>query len=301
MGNLLLIVISLLAGFLLSRTKNFPKNTHLGINAFIFYVSLPALSLRYIPEIEYNFEILFPVFMPWLVFLFGVLVFISLGKILNWSKSLVGCLILCCGLGNTSFVGFPLLQLFYGEDSIQYGILADQAGTFMVMSTLGIIAAIYFSSGNSNWKLIGSKIIKFPPFIAFIIALLLKCIEIPSSINYTLEQLGATLSPLALFSIGTQLTWKSEYFELKPIAIGLLYKLALAPLGIYLLYMPFANTSGLVFKVSIIEAAMAPMITGILLAIEYKLKPNLATLFAAIGIPLSLLSTWLWYLFLESL
>ena len=299
MDNLLLIILSFSGGFLLSKLDAFPKNAHKGINAFIFYVSLPALSLRYIPEINYNFQILFPVLMPWLVFLFGVFVFVSLGKILNWSKQLMGCLILCCGLGNTSFVGFPLLQLYYGKESLRYGILADQPGSFMVMSTLGIFAAVYFSNGNANWKQIGIKIFKFPPFVAFIVALFLSFVEMPSTLNLTLEQLGATLSPLGLFSIGSQLQWKADFLDIKPIGVGLLYKLALAPLLVYLLYLPFADTNGLVFKVSIIEAAMAPMVTGILLAIEYKLKPNLASMFAAIGIPLSLLTTWIWYLFLE--
>lgn len=299
MGNLLLIIISFTAGFLLSKLKHFPKNSHKGINAFIFYISLPALSLRYIPEIDYNIEIIFPVIMPWLVFIFGAVLFITIGKILNWSKQLIGCLVLCCGLGNTSFVGFPLLELFYGKESIRYGILADQPGSFMVMSTIGIFAAVYFSNGKANWKQIGIKIFKFPPFIAFVIALFLSFVEMPTLVNFTLEKLGATLSPLALFSIGTQLKWKSEFLELKPIGIGLLYKLGLAPLVIYLLYLPYTDSSGLVFKVSIMEAAMAPMITGILLAIEYKLKPNLASMFAAIGIPLSLLTTWIWYLLMN--
>ncbi len=298
MGNLLLIIFCFTAGFGLSKLKQFPKNAHVGINAFIFYVSLPALSLRFIPEINFNLQILFPVLMPWLVFGMSLILFVGLGKLLNWHKSLVGCLILCCGLGNTSFVGFPLLELFYGKEALQYGILADQPGSFMVMSTLGIFTAIYYSGGNANWKQLGLKIIKFPPFLAFILALFLNFVEVPTAIHFTLEQLGATLSPLALFSIGTQLQWESKYLEIKNLSIGLIYKLMLAPLLIYLIYLPIANPTSLIFKVSILEAAMAPMVTGILLAIEYKLKPNLASMFAAIGIPISLLTTWYWYWYL---
>lgn len=298
MENLLIIAIPFFAGLFLSKLKQFPKNTHVGVNAFIFYVSFPALSIRYIPQIDFDMAILYPVLMPWLVFVFAALLFVCLGKLLGWSKPLVGCLILCCGLGNTSFVGFPLLQLYYGASSIQYGILADQPGTFMVMSTLGIFAAVYFSNGDANWKQIGSKILRFPPFIAFILALLLSNVYIPDAINIALAQLGATLSPLALFSIGTQLKWKSDFADGKPLALGLIYKLILAPILIYLLYLPFADTSQLIFKVSVLEAAMAPMITGVLIAIEYKLKPDLAGMFAAVGIPISMFTTWLWFVYM---
>lgn len=298
MGNFLLIVLCLVGGILLSKTKNFPAKAHLGINAFIFYVSLPALSLRYIPNIDYKVEILYPALMPWMVFFLAAVLFISLGKLLGWHKHLVGCLILCCGLGNTSFLGFPLLTFFYGEESLKYGILADQAGSFMVMSTLGIFTALYFQYGKGNSKEIGAKILRFPPFIAFIIALGLTFIDVPDGLNIAFEKLGSTLSPLALFSIGTQLTWKTKNFEFLPFSIGLTYKLLAAPLLIYLLYIQLIGEINLVLQVSVVEAAMAPMITGVLLATEYKLRPNLASMFAAIGIPLSLLTTYLWFFYL---
>lgn len=298
MSNFLMIILCLVGGVVLSKLKSFPKNAHIGINAFIFYVSLPALSLRYIPNIDYRYEILFPAAMPWIIFILSALLFFVLGKIFNWHKHLVGCLILCCGLSNTSFVGFPLLQLFYGDEALKYGILADQPGSFMVMATLGIFTAIYFQQGKGSFKPVTKKIIKFPPFIAFLLALCLTFVDVPSSLNQVFETLGSTLSPLALFSIGTQLTWQTKNFEFLPFSLGLMYKLFLAPLVIYLVYSLLANPQELIIKVSIVEAAMAPMITGVLLAIEYKLIPNLASMFAAVGIPLSLLTTWLWYLFL---
>ncbi|MFD0931091.1 AEC family transporter [Psychroflexus salinarum] len=298
MSNFILIVLCLIVGVLLSKLKTFPPRAHEGINAFIFYVSLPALSLRYIPNIDYRYEILFPALMPWIVFGLAAVLFLVLGKIFDWHKHLIGCLILCCGLGNTSFVGFPLLKLFYGDEAIKYGILADQPGSFMVMATLGIFAAVYFQEGRGNFKPIAKKIIHFPPFIAFIVSLLLTFVEVPNTLNQVFETLGSTLSPLALFSIGTQLTWKTKNFEFWPFGAGLLYKLFLAPLIIFLVYNQLSNSSDLIIKVSIVEAAMAPMITGVLLAIEYKLRPNLASMFAAIGIPLSLLTTYLWFSFL---
>jgi predicted permease len=52
---------------------------------------------------------------------------------------------------------------------------------------------------------------------------------------------------------------------------------------------------GLEIDVSIMESAMAPMITGAILASNYGLKPKLSSMMIGIGIPLSLLTVAFWY------
>jgi predicted permease len=49
---------------------------------------------------------------------------------------LTGCLILTAGLGNTSFLGFPIIEALYGQEGMKTAILVDQPGTFVVLSTL---------------------------------------------------------------------------------------------------------------------------------------------------------------------
>lgn len=50
--------------------------------------------------------------------------------------------------------------------------------------------------------------------------------------------------------------------------------------------------------VSIMEAAMAPMITGTILATTYGLKPKLSSMMVGIGIPVSFLTLAFWYWFI---
>jgi predicted permease len=47
---------------------------------------------------------------------------------------------------------------------------------------------------------------------------------------------------------------------------------------------------GLEIDVSIMESAMAPMITGAILASNYGLKPKLSSMMIGIGIPLSFIT-----------
>jgi len=57
---------------------------------------------------------------------------------------------------------------------------------------------------------------------------------------------------------------------------------------------------GVTVNVSIMESAMAPMITGAILASNYGLKPKLSSMMVGIGIPLSFLTLTLWYFILNT-
>jgi hypothetical protein len=51
--------------------------------------------------------------------------------------------------------------------------------------------------------------------------------------------------------------------------------------------------------VSIMESAMAPMITASILASNYGLKPKLSSMMIGVGIPLSFISLAFWYYILK--
>ena len=67
------------------------------------------------------------------------------------------------------------------------------------------------------------------------------------------------------------------------------------PAFFFLLYKIVLGGKGIEINVSIMESAMAPMITGAILASNYGLKPKLSSMMIGIGIPLSLLTIAFWY------
>jgi malate permease and related proteins len=115
-----------------------------------------------------------------------------------------------------------------------------------------------------------------------------------------LKVLANTMTPLALISVGMQLKFSLEKDLLKELSLGLTYKLLLAPALLYLLFFVMLKSNSLEAKVSVMEAAMAPMITGAILAAKYNLNPRLAGLMVGIGIPLSFLTLIFWYLIVEN-
>ncbi|QCR21538.1 AEC family transporter [Pontibacter sp. SGAir0037] len=297
MSSLILLFLCLGLGLVLRNVKAFPATTAVALNQFIIYISLPALALYFIPEIIIDSTVLLPVGVAWICFAGSALIFYTLGKIYGWSRKLTGCLILMAGLGNTSYVGFPVVEALYGIDGLKTAILVDQPGSFMVLSTLGIAVAAGFSKGGASTALIVRRIVTFPPFIMFVLAVAMNLLGLtfPDVVKEVFERLGGTVTPLALVSVGMQLRIERRSKHWRFVVMGLLYQLLLAPALIYLLYVVALGNRSEVVQICVIEAAMAPMITPSIVAASYGLKPRLANMMIGIGIPISFITLAFWY------
>jgi predicted permease len=219
---------------------------------------------------------------------------------MRFPTPVTGALIMTAGLANTSFVGLPMIETFYGASDLSTGILIDQLGTYLVLSTLGITVACVFSSGTAEWRDIGKRIVKFPPLIALLLALALTPVDYPPWLGGMLHRLGDTLAPLALVSVGLQLRMDQLRGNRLQLGLGLGFKLIVGPLLIALVYLGLLSWNGETSRVTIFEAAMGPQIGGAIVAMQYGLNPPLITLMVGIGIVLSFLTLPVWYLLLAS-
>ncbi len=286
----------------MQRVAAFPKNGHLALNQFVIYVALPALALYYIPKISISSNLLYPLGIAWIGFALSFLFFYFIGKKMGWSRRLIGCLIITAGLGNTSFVGFPIIQALYGDEGLKSAIIVDQPGSFVVMATLGIITAAIFAKGKPNSREILFKIILFPPFIAFVMACMMNLLKFDfnNHLQTVFQKLGATVTPVALVSVGLQMKIDRQSQHWKFLRLGLFFKLMLTPLFFFIFYKLILKGKGIDVDVSIMESAMAPMITGVILASNYGLKPKLSSMMVGFGIPLSFLTLTIWYYILKT-
>lgn len=304
MANILIVITSILVGLVLQKVRNFPAEAPKALNAYLIYVVLPAVSLLHISKLNLGVELLLPVSVGWIIFTITWLLFSYLGKRFGWNKKTIGCLIICGGLSNTGFIGYPVIEAIYGAEGLKIAVLIDQTGSFLVVSSLAIIVASLYGSEKMRKRDISKQILLFPPFLFFILALLLNIfqIEIRGVVEKVLESFSATLTPIALIAVGLQIKIKLSDIKDNFLWYGLVHKLILIPLLIYAIYhwIPVDNPDqNLIFKVSVMEAAMASMITSSIIAINYNLRPKLASLLVGVGIPLSVITLTFWYYLLE--
>lgn len=296
MNNLLLLIVCFVIGMLLHRYRRMPVNTPAVLNTFIIHVSFPALILLSVHSMKISGHIGLMAAMAWICFALSAGFFRLVGRRLNLPRPTEGALILTGGLCNTSYVGLPMIEAYYGHQGLATGIIVDQLGSFLVLSTLGITFAGIYSTGRPGIAEMARRIFLFPPFIALVIALLLIPAVYPEWFTVVLKRLGDTLAPLALLSVGFQLRLGHLAGNVRNLTLGLVFKLLLIPLVMYLLYVPLLGAHGQAIQVTLFESAMPPMITAAILATEHDLDPPLATLMVAVGLVISFftLTGWWW-------
>ena len=130
----------------------------------------------------------------------------------------------------------------------------------------------------------------FPPFLALLLGIVVGRLGgWPALLEEVFAPIGATLTPLALFSVGLQFKFHPGQRQFAAAAWGLGWKLMLAPLLCWATGTA-AGVDPLVLVVGVLQAAMAPMVSAAILADEYDLEPTLANTVLGAGIVLSLLS-----------
>jgi predicted permease len=290
MSALLLLFFCLVLGVLVARYARPPAGIAPGINWWVINVALPALTLQLIPRVKFDPALWFPVAAMWLTFGGAWLLFGLLGPRLGWSRQRTGALILGCGLGNTAYMGYPLIQAMHGRDGLALAVVADQLGGFPVLASAGIVVASIYSGRTPQPRLILRRIATFPAFIALLVGVVVGRLGgWPALLDGVFQPIGATLTPLALFSVGLQFRFHPGSRQLGATSLGLGWKLLLAPLLCWLVGTA-GGVGGLVLTVGVLQAAMAPMVSAAILADEYGLEPALANTILGAGIVLSLLT-----------
>jgi len=281
---------------LFRRLQLIPKDAHKGINTWILSIALPAVSFKYLPKIQWSAEMLFPVVSSVLMWA-GAWLFMEIYcRWKGYGQRSRSTLELASGFGNTSFVGFPLITAYYGEQALSIAIICDQS-MFLLLSSIGVVAAVRGSrtgDGKVHAGAIARRLLRFPPLIGCVLALLLSPFIDFSFAAPFFDKLAATVAPLALFSIGLQLSFKGWRRMLPQVSVALLYKLLLGP-ALVLAAALLSGIKGDIAKISVFEAAMPTVMTSSIICEQYGLNTRLVNLIIGISILTGLFTTAIWY------
>lgn len=298
MNAFALLLTCLALGVLVARYARPPMGLAQGLNWWVIHIALPALVLELIPQLRFELQFWFLIVSQWIVFVGAFLLFRWIGARLDWSRGRIGALTLVCGLGNTSFLGFPLLEALRGREGLALGVVADQLGCFIVLAIGGTLVAALYSGAQAQPREIAKRVLLFPAFLALLVGALAGQLGgWPTAVDDILQRLGATLVPLALFSVGLRFRLQLGGDQALPLTLGLGWKLAVAPALVFALGW-ISDVRGDVLAIGVMQASMAPMISAAILADQHNLEPPLANSILGAGILLSLLTVPAWHLVL---
>ena len=141
-----------------------------------------------------------------------------------------------------------ILCLAIGIALRRFGRVPDNAhtlGTYLVLSTLGVIVACVCSRGSASaWDVFMLVV----TLVLLIAAIALMGVTYPPWLNHVLLRLGATLAPHALVSIGLQLRFDARRSNRALLAMGLGYKLVLAPALLAAMFFGLTGLGGTTFQ-----------------------------------------------------
>lgn len=290
------IIIGLLAiGRLLRWRKLVPDNAAESLNLVVLNVCLPAAIFLYAPKLVFERELVGLVAIPWLILLATIVLIPALSKLLHFDRASTANLLLQIPLGNTSFIGYPLIQVLVGAGALRYAVVYDQLGSFVILVTWGLFVIAYYGGGERPRLLaILRRIIGFPPFVALVLALTVVPADTGPVIEQGLRLVAGAMLPMVILALGMQLRLRLPRHHLLPLAIGLIAKLILMPLLAWGICRAFGLSAELTL-VAVYLTAMPPMITSGALLSMAGLAPELSAALIGYGIVLSMITLPMWH------
>lgn len=305
MDAMLLILAYLAVGLSLKRLHLMPVNTGQVLNQYVINVAVPAMILLHLPKLELNSEVLLPALMPWLLYPLAIGLILLAARIMKWSRELTGALLIVVPLGNTSFLGFPMVETFFGSEGLPYAVIYDQVGSFVALAFIAsTFAAVYGNlnegsqTPNGGFTIV-KKLLTFPPVVALVIALLFGQTEYPRVIQPLISNLAATLVPVVMIAVGFQLQFRIPREDLLPFTFAMVIKLLLMPLVAFGVVRTF-DMQSLAAQVTVLEASMPFMISAGAIAISAGLKPRFVASLVGYGVLFGLLTVPIWAWVLQS-
>ncbi len=194
--------------------------------------------------------------------------------------------------GNTGYMGYPVLQMAFGEEAVGYGVLYSVI-SISVVSTLGVALM------SRNFKESMRNLLNLPFIYALILALILGYSgvcwkDFPEPFYSSLAMLKRAGIPVIIVFMGAsmvEIEWKME--NVRFISLTSLYRLVVVPLMALILSTAF-GFEGLFKRVFVVESAMPVAMNSVVIASELRKNPEIMSSIVSLSTLLSSLTLAMW-------
>lgn len=253
---------------------------------FAIIFALPCLIFDRMYHLELDFSLIVLIFMGLASCLISALLVLFTAYLCKFSKATLVSIFLLSSLGNTLFVGIPVVSGLYANEErfISEIILYDAIATALPASLFAPFIVSLASDIKPSLAQNFKKLISFPPFIALVGGFVCKLIVLPEFLFAPIRAFGSAATTIALFAIGVGLSFSAIKSAYKSTALVIFAKMILAPLIFIFLLWLFKFEFSKSVVVAIVESATPTMTLAAALIMKAKLDSNLAVSSVAFGI-----------------
>ena len=271
-ANLFLI---LAAGWLLRRYGIVQEGAEKVFNQYLYYLALPALTIVKIADTPLTG--LGAGFLAANILPLGAVMAVVWGLwkagALDWR--LARLLVIVSALGNTAYIGFPVVAMRLGEDAIGYAAIVSSIHNIFIF-TFGFVLMSSICDGacppSRFARLIGRNVVLWASVAGLALSGL--GLGLPDLAHRVLSDIGGTTLPLSLFTIGVTLYGKRVGANLPKLALISGFKLLLLP-AFYLLTAGVMGFTGTVSRVAFLEMVMPVAVLNFVVAKEFDFDADL--------------------------
>jgi malate permease and related proteins len=286
-----------LLGWLLGRCL--PQSAAQYLGQFLFWAGIPFSIFGFLRGADLSGQIWIAPVAAWVAVFTGAgLAWLRI-RSCHWSRPTQGSFLLASMVGNTGYLGFPVTLALVGQKFFAWALFYDLLGSTLATWGLGVVVASRFGLGQESRLQLTLTVLKNPALWSFGLGLATRNLPLPEVLESSLHRLAWSAIALALILIGMRLSQLPSLSHLNRAVWSLAIKMLIVPFVLGILILPLFQMTGSIQQTIVLQMAMPPAFSTLVLAEIYNLDKNLTVTAVAIGSIALLITLPLWLLILN--
>jgi len=245
------------------------------LNVVIVYVALPAMIFNVVAKAPLSVGLLAATATGWATALIGLGLAWVLARALKLPDRVAGGFIIAAAIGNTGYLGYPVVRALLGASWLSSAIFFDVFGSIACMLTVGIAIAAHYGEheGRVNYA---RELLMFPAVLAALLALAFRVVPWPVIVSSTVMDwtgFAATMAaPLIMVSLGASLDPKAFRGATASLAVLSGVKLVFLPALAAAIAIAFGMTGSL--RLLTLEAGMPSALLTLIVSQRFGLDDS---------------------------